>query len=59
VYTLKDLSNCCFAQAEINGRWVPARPLPFYGLFGFWLRLKDAWAVLTGRADAFIWPEGQ
>lgn len=42
-------------QAEISGKWVPARPLR-----GGWCdRLSQAWAVLTGRADAFIWPEGQ
>ena len=42
-------------QSEINGRWVPSRPYapPFA-----W-RLRAAWAVLTGRADAFTWPEGQ
>ena len=39
----------------INKRWVPARPLNS----SFWERIRDAWAVLTGRADAFIWPEGQ
>ena len=42
-------------QSEINGRWVPSRPIcgPFV-----W-RLRDAWEVLRGRADAFTWPEGQ
>jgi len=40
---------------EINGRWVPCRPLSA----GWDYRIKAAWAVLTGRADAFVWPEGQ
>lgn len=42
-------------QGEINGKWVPARPVsgPFR------LRLRAAWEVLVGRADAFKWPEGQ
>ena len=40
----------------INGRYVPARPIS--GTFIF-ERLKDAWAVWTGKADAFRWPEGQ
>lgn len=43
------------AVCEINRRWVPARPLTG----GFRFQLKAAWAVLTGKADAFVWPEGQ
>lgn len=36
-------------QTFIDKRWVCARPL----LGGpFWWRVKDAWAVLTGKADA-------
>jgi hypothetical protein len=40
---------------EIDGEWVPARPLPG----PWWWRVKDAWAVLWGKADAFKWPKGQ
>jgi hypothetical protein len=56
MYTLKYLvTETQNAQAKISGKWVPARPL-----IGSWLdRLKDAWRVLTGKADAFTWPEGQ
>jgi hypothetical protein len=36
----------------IEGKWVAARSLPFYGLGGLKIRIKDAWAVLTGKADA-------
>lgn len=32
-----------------DGRWVPALPLPDHFI---WLRLRDAWAVLTGKAHA-------
>ena len=42
------------AQACINGQWVPARPLGYYS---FKNRLKCAWMVFTGRADALVWPE--
>ena len=35
-------------QACINGKWVVARPISYFGL----QRIKDAWAVLTGKADA-------
>lgn len=38
-----------------HGNWVPARPMrgPFL------MRLSAAWAVLRGKADAVIWPDGQ
>lgn len=57
MYTLRDVHSGAlnFCQKEINGKWVPARPI----LGSFWSRLKDAWQVLTGKADAFTWPEGQ
>ena len=51
-YLVKEAAH---SQSEINGRWVPSRPYP--GPF-LW-RLRDAWEVLRGRADAFTWPEGQ
>lgn len=43
-------------QANINGRWVPARPLAFASVKR---RLSLAWHVFTGKADAVYWPEGQ
>ncbi len=33
--------------------WIAARP----ELGPFIWRVRDAWAVLTGRADAFTWPK--
>lgn len=56
LYTLKDLLDIVsHTQTEINGKWVPARPMsgPF-----IW-KVKAAWLVLTGKADIIIWPEGQ
>ena len=42
-------------HTQLNRKWVPARPL-----VGSWIdRLRDAWEVFRGRADAFKWPEGQ
>lgn len=38
------------------GVWVPARPLSSMSCCG---RLKAAWLVFIGRADAVIWPDGQ
>lgn len=36
-----------------DGRWVPARPL---GYFSFARRLRAAWLVFAGKADALIYP---
>lgn len=39
-----------------DGRWAPARPLNFQKDYrSVWSRLKDAWAVFRGRADALSW----
>lgn len=46
---------CPDVATEVDGRWVRAIPFPFRdGVVG---RLRDAVAVLTGRAFAFRWPE--
>lgn len=42
-HTMPDGSQC----------WVPARHVRI----GFLLRLRDAWSVLRGRAEAVQWPE--
>ena len=57
MYTLKGLIDSANStQVELNGKWVPARPIR---LIGIWYDIKDAWAVFTRKADAFTWPEGQ
>lgn len=50
----------CFSGPEVqcglpDGRWVVAVRVPFYD--GLFARAANAWAVLTGRAYAFHWPE--
>jgi hypothetical protein len=56
MWRLEDIiksANSC--QAEIKGVWYPSRPM-----IDSWLnRLKDAWEVYRGRADAVKWPGGQ
>lgn len=43
-----------WARGERHGEvWLPSLPLPMYGLAP---ALKDAWAVLWGRAAAVQWP---
>jgi len=39
-------------QPDLRGRWRPARPC---GLDTISNRVRLAWAVLTGRADAVFW----
>ena len=48
------MHNLIDSQIEINGKWQPARPMPYYG--GFLRRIKLAWLVFTGKADALLWP---
>lgn len=40
-------------SAYINGQWAPARPLGLYSLRN---RMRLAWEVFMGRADALVWP---
>lgn len=42
-------------QTEVNGVWVPVRPLPFYTWRTYVGRIKKAWHVITGRAEAIYW----
>lgn len=49
-------------SVEIEGKWVPARPYAGPGYSrnaSVRLRLRDAWEVFCGRADAVKWPGGQ
>ena len=36
-----------------DGRWVPARSMGYYSIGN---RLRAAWLVFTGEADALTWP---
>lgn len=50
VNTILRIATTC--SAEIDGREVPARP---EGFASPWYRLRAAWLVFTGRADALVW----
>lgn len=58
IWTLKHLQDREAPQAGINGKWVPARPLN-YRYRTLKERITEAWKVFIGRAEAFVWPEGQ
>ncbi len=50
LHTVEDI------ETNINGKWLPARPLGYPSLRS---RIKAAWLVFTGKADAVIWPGEQ
>lgn len=55
VWKLENLfKHCKEVSAKLpDGRYVPARPL---GFDGWRERLRAAWLVFTGKADALLWP---
>lgn len=57
MWTLRELVDWP-NEAEINGKWVPARPLNWKHRT-LRQRFREAWAVFVGKAEAFTWPEGQ
>ena len=58
LFGIEDLVNSAPGTMALmpGGRWVMSRPVGFYSL---WNRLRLAWMVFTGRADAITWPGGQ
>ena len=59
MWQLKDLfKHCNETQAEINGKYVPARPIN-YTVRTLRERAKEAYEVFSGKADCFYWPEKQ
>ncbi len=58
MYTLEQLRKLSNGDDKylIEGCWVPARPITINSI-SFWARLKDAWVVLMGHADAVKWPK--
>lgn len=52
IWKLRDILDLRTAREVVPGVWVTARPDGDH-----WpARLRGAWAVLLGRADAFTWP---
>lgn len=48
--------NQCNPGAHIDDAFVPARPLGYPALRE---RLRAAWLVFRGQANALVWPRGQ
>lgn len=45
-------------EVKLDGKWYPKRPLT-YAKYSLLTRLRDAYYVLIGKADAVIWPEDE
>ena len=59
MWTLEKLyDHCNTCWTEVNNKWVPSRPIN-WTCRSFKQRVREAWAVFTGKAEAFTWPEGQ
>lgn len=52
-YLSSMISHC--DSTEVDGKWVRAVPLPYFG--NPRERLRAAWWVFTGRAQAVVWPK--
>lgn len=60
MWTLKQLQDPDMPQANISGKWVPARPENYKRKnMGLRMRIKNAWEVFTCRSESFTWPEQQ
>lgn len=60
VWRLNTLIEHCQSGAQMglpnDGGYVPARPEGFWSIG---VRIGAAWLVLTGQADAVLWPWDQ
>lgn len=64
VYPLKQLAKIAVDSKTLisirlgptSQTWVPARPVHYDTIKN---RLKAAWLVFTGKADAVVWPGDQ
>ncbi len=55
MYTIDQIQEICKSCAvELSTGYRPVRPISSYFIGQ---RIRDAWAVLTRKADAVIWPE--
>lgn len=52
IIKLRDLLQWAVACEIVPGVWVSSRPLDGPMIY----RVRAAWEVLRGRADAFTWP---
>ena len=59
MWTLRTLiDSAAENHTNIGEKWVPARPIN-WKYRSLRQRIREAWAVFAGKAEAFTWPEGQ
>jgi hypothetical protein len=59
MWTLKSLIETSSSNTvEIGGKWVPCRPIN-YQYRSLKEKFQEAYAVFSGKAEPFTWPEGQ
>lgn len=56
VVTPRQLIDAPYNETQIDGKWIPARPLGYYGLCLF-RRFKLAWRVFTAKDDVLSWKD--
>ena len=57
IWNLKDLlKSSGEVAAEIDGKWIPARP---YGWSDWKTKLRAIKLILTEKADVVVWPGNQ
>ncbi len=49
---MRKIDSLLSTRTCIDDKWVIARPMSMSGLGGLIQRIKDAWKVVTGEADA-------
>lgn len=57
IYTANQIRNWgTYRESDLHG-WIPARPMSCFGLNIAW-RIRLAWNVFIGKADALGWQDG-
>ena len=60
MWTLEQLQDKDLPQINTANHWYPARPENYKKEnMSLWQRLKHAYAVFSGKAEAFTWPGGR
>lgn len=56
IWTASELKEFSVSTMHKSGRWVPSRPIPFYGVQVL-KNIKLAYCVFIGKYDALDWED--
>ena len=57
IWTVKELVGFSKGTTtEINGKWVPARPLNYRNIKNI---IKEVYMIILGKADVVVWSYGR